>query len=155
MSNSSKHKSEPDAFIAINPPQTQLLPGPTLDTDCPPSFESSQFAVIYRRQRKPSNLKITHTPSRFIHLSNAFEFAGWGEMKRVVLSEEDIAVGDSSMEFSKQQRVLGQFTASALAGNDVFGSVFYAFPAVVGQGGVLCVLSSPITSTKPCSSSTY
>lgn len=61
-----------------------------------------------------------------------------------MLSEEDVAVGQSSLESLKRRRVLGQFTASALAGNDVLGSVFYAFPAVVEQGGVLWVLSSPI-----------
>jgi hypothetical protein len=149
MGSSSEHKSEPDAFIAISPPGAQLLPDTTLDSDCPPSFESSQFAVVYRRQRKPSNLKIMHTPSRFIHLSNAFEFAGWGEVKRVVLSEEDMAVGDSTMESFTQQRILGQFTASALAGNDVLGSVFYAFPAVVAQGGVLYVQFLFIVHTNP------
>ncbi|EKM78341.1 hypothetical protein AGABI1DRAFT_75891 [Agaricus bisporus var. burnettii JB137-S8] len=144
MTPSSDYKTEPDAFITIRPPETQLHPEPTPDTGAPPSFESSQFAVIYRRQRKTNSLKITRTPSRFIHLPHAFEFAGWGEVRRVVLSEEDVAVGQSSLESLKRRRVLGQFTASALAGNDVLGSVFYAFPAVVEQGGVFSPISLTI-----------
>lgn len=57
-------------------------------------------------------------------------------MKRLTLSEKDTAAGDSSMDSLKREKVLGQFTASALAGNAVLGSVFYALPAVVAVGGV-------------------
>lgn len=130
--------SQSDSFIAINPPPTAFNAQPASDVDAPPPFESSQFAIIFRRQRKPRNnpLKSTYTPSRFIHLPNAFEFSGWGEVKRLTLSEKDTAAGDSSMDSLKREKVLGQFTASALAGNAVLGSVFYALPAVVAVGGV-------------------
>lgn len=57
-------------------------------------------------------------------------------MKRLTFSEKDTAAGDSSMDSLKREKVLGQFTASALAGNAVLGSVFYALPAVVAVGGV-------------------
>jgi hypothetical protein len=36
----------------------------------------------------------------------------------------------------KKRRVLGLFTASALAGNDILGGIFYVIPAVVGVGGI-------------------
>lgn len=124
-------------FIAISPPPTSFGQAQP-DDDAPPSFESSQYDIIYRRQRKPrpNALKSTYMPSRFIHLPNAFEFAGWGSMMRLSLTEEDAAVGDTEMESVKKGKVLGQWTASALAGNAVLGSVFYALPVVVVAGGV-------------------
>lgn len=130
------HDSE---FIAINPPSTSLH-CVTSNHDTPPSFESSQFAIIYRRVRQPK-VKSNYLPSRFIHLPNAFEFSGWGQLERVSLSEEDKAVGESGIETVKKERVLGQFTASALAGNAVLGSVFYAIPPVVAVGGVFSPIS--------------
>lgn len=57
-------------------------------------------------------------------------------MTYLSLTEEDAAAGNLSMESVKREKVLGQFTASALAGNAVLGSVFYALPAVVAVGGV-------------------
>src|SRR5882672_4193393 len=60
----------------------------------PPSFVESQFYVILRRQRYRLNhknaLKFTNRPSRFHTLSNDFEFAGWGSVQYLELSEDNI-----------------------------------------------------------------
>lgn len=107
----------------------------------PPTFRDSQYGIILRRQRfRPadnSGLKnYTGIPSRFINLSNAFEFAGWGSIQHVKLTTANREASEEAINKKKQERILGQFTAAALAGNAVLGSVFYAFPAVIIVGGV-------------------
>jgi hypothetical protein len=107
----------------------------------PPSFTASQFGIILRHQRlRPadnSGLKSVSTyPSRFINLTNSFEFAGWGSITRLKLSTEDYNEGLSRVQALRKEQVLGQFLASGLAGNAVLGSVFYALPAVVAVGGI-------------------
>lgn len=57
-------------------------------------------------------------------------------MTRISLTEEDRNAGDNRLREIRRQHVLGQFTASALAGNAVLGSVFYALPAVVAVSSV-------------------
>ena len=96
--------------------------------------------MILRRQRnRPadnSGLKdFSVIPSRFLNLSNSFEFAGWGTIRKVQLSREDYSAAETALDRLKNERILGQFTAAALAGNAVLGSVFYAFPAVVVVAG--------------------
>lgn len=81
-------------------------------------------------------LKHAALPSRFLNLTNDFEFAGWGTRAAVQLSEEDRMAGEHALDETRRKCVLGQFTASALAGNAVLGSVFYALPAVVAVSGV-------------------
>lgn len=76
-------------------------------------------------------------PSRFVNLSSSFEFAGWGTLTRLELDASDLAYGTNVIQIARRQKTLGQFTASALAGNAVLGSVFYALPAVVVASGVL------------------
>ena len=112
-----------------------------LTTDEPPSFRDSQFTTILRRQRlRPadnSGLKDYPTfPSRFIHLTNSFEFAGWGSVIRVQLPDEALKAGEARVNASKENQILGQFTASALAGNAILGGVFYTLPAVVAAAGI-------------------
>lgn len=100
----------------------------------------SQFDVILRRQRtRPrdgAGLKSTAIPSRYLNLPNAFEFAGWGSLTNLLLDKDDHDAGEKSLRDMSSYRVLGQFTASALSGNAVLGSVFYALPAVVAVAGV-------------------
>ena len=101
---------------------------------------SIHFDVITRRQRnRPadnSGLKdFSVIPSRFLKLSNSFEFAGWGSIQNKQLTREDYVAADNALETLENERILGQFTAAALAGNAVLGSVFYAFPAVVVVAG--------------------
>ncbi len=106
----------------------------------PPSFESAQFDVVLRRQRqRPSGgggVKFTAVPSRFLNLVNTFEFSGWGTMTRMDLNTADLARGDEDIQNARRAITLGQYTASALAGNAVLGSVFYALPAVIAVSGV-------------------
>lgn len=57
-------------------------------------------------------------------------------MTSLKLTKEDRDAGKAQIECMKKRRVLGQFTASALAGNDILGGIFYVIPAVVGVGGI-------------------
>lgn len=107
----------------------------------PPTFSDSQFGIILRRQRcrPPDNSGLknyTGIPSRFINLPNSFEFAGWGSIYRIKLTTADHDAGERALDKQKKEKILGQFTAAALAGNAVLGSVFYAFPAVIVVAGI-------------------
>ncbi len=106
----------------------------------PPSFAESQFDVILRRQRvrfrKHNGLKVTTTPSRFVHICDHSEFAGWGSVSYLDLTPEDISSGEAICKADTEAPIIGPWTASAVAANDVCGSVFYAFPAVVAVAGV-------------------
>lgn len=107
----------------------------------PPTFRDSQQGIILRRQRhRPadnSGLKeYTGIPSRFINLPNAFEFAGWGSTYHLKLTPADRTAAGAALAKRRSEKILGQFTAAALAGNAVLGSVFYAFPAVIVVAGV-------------------
>ncbi|KZS91996.1 hypothetical protein SISNIDRAFT_474934 [Sistotremastrum niveocremeum HHB9708] len=108
----------------------------------PPSFAESQLDVILRRQRhrplQGGGLKFTNTPTRFLNLSSDWEFAGWGSTLYLELTPEEFT--NSDVDISARQ-VLGQYTASAVAGNAVLGSVFYALPAVVALAGVFSPIS--------------
>jgi hypothetical protein len=100
----------------------------------PPSFEFAQFDIVLRRQRArgaPGAPKPGALPSRFLHLGNDFEFAGWGTISRIRFTQEELEAGRDKIADKHRTRTLGQSTASALAGNAVLGSVFYALPAVV------------------------
>lgn len=102
--------------------------------------QSVQFDIVLRRQRlRPTEgggLKLDASPSRFLNLTNDFEFAGWGSLTHLRLGREECTIGENKLQGIRQQGVLGQFTASALAGNAVLGSVFYALPAVVAVSSV-------------------
>lgn len=107
----------------------------------PPTFRESQFDIILRRQRpRPQGgggLKHAPVPaSRFLNLSRDFEFAGWGSFSKVTLTADDHVVAEQKRGAAHRATLLGQFTASALAGNDVLGGVFYTLPAVLAVAGV-------------------
>jgi len=133
------------SWIAVKLPQSPVAQqhpeSDTPDPSTPPSFNDAQFGIILRRQRQRpadnSGLKSYPAfPSRFVNLSDAFEFSGWGSVTQLKLERDDFTVARERIEEKKRSQVLGQFTASALAGNAVLGSVFYALPAVVAVGGV-------------------
>ncbi|KZT26173.1 hypothetical protein NEOLEDRAFT_1177956 [Neolentinus lepideus HHB14362 ss-1] len=111
----------------------------------PPSFADSQFDIVLRRQRvrprEGGGVKPTAIPSRFLNLSNEFEFSGWGTVSTVFLTREDLLHGEETLQHRRRGKILGQFTASALSGNDVFGSVFYVLPAIVAVSGVYSPIS--------------
>ncbi|KIY49872.1 hypothetical protein FISHEDRAFT_40892 [Fistulina hepatica ATCC 64428] len=90
---------------------------------------------------KEGGRKQNTVPSRFLNLANDFEFAGWGTISHTKLSPEDRTVGAAQLQAVRRQRTLGQFTASALAGNAVLGSVFYALPSIVAVAGVFSPIS--------------
>ena len=97
-----------------------------------------QFDIILRRQRTRTSGKHTlkAVPSRFLNLTNDFEFAGWGSIFRIALSRDDLLHGHNEFLKLQNQRVLGQFAASALAANDILGGVFYTIPSVFAISGV-------------------
>ena len=109
---------------------------PSPERTNPPSFHESQFDIILRRQRPRPGLKFTNVPSRFLNLSNEFEFAGWGSLTSCKLTSEDHERGAETLRSVTEQKILGQFMASGLAGNDILGGVFYTLPAVVAVASV-------------------
>jgi len=113
----------------------------------PPSFDQSQYDIVLRRQRarQEGKLKFTAVPSRFLNLTNDFEFAGWGSISRLKFTPEDICQGELTLSNFRMQQVLGQFTASAIAANDMLGSVFYTLPSVIAVAGVQYVNFSVIS----------
>ncbi|KAG1737589.1 amino acid permease-domain-containing protein [Suillus paluster] len=108
-----------------------------------PLFNQSQFDIVLRRQRahKEGKPKFTAVPSRFLNLTNDFEFAGWGSISHLKLTPEDIGEGEAKQSFFQDQQVLGQFTASALAANDILGGIFYTLPSVIAVAGVYSPIS--------------
>ncbi|KAJ7748410.1 amino acid permease-domain-containing protein [Mycena metata] len=134
-----------EPWIAIEPIARSTDVGPAQSSD-PPTFRESQFDIILRRQRtRPRDgggLKDTlATSSRFLNLSSDFEFAGWGSFSKLKLTTEDHTVGEERLQRIRRAQLLGQFTGTALPGNAVLGSVFYALPAVVAVCGVYSPIS--------------
>ncbi|KAL0945974.1 hypothetical protein HGRIS_012252 [Hohenbuehelia grisea] len=113
--------------------------------DNPPTFESARFDTIIRYQRRNSlngnNVKLSSVPSRFLNLSNEFEFAGWGSQTHVTLSKHDHEAGSNKITTLRSETILGHFMASGIAGNAILGSVFYALPSVVAVSGVYSPIS--------------
>jgi hypothetical protein len=72
-----------------------------------------------------------------LNLSNDFEFAGWGTISRVTLSEQDLSHGESEIKRKQESRTLGQLLASAFPGTGILGGIFYTVPAVVAASGGL------------------
>ncbi|KAI6026044.1 amino acid permease-domain-containing protein [Pisolithus marmoratus] len=107
---------------------------------------SSCIAVESHRPKHASLLfrgepKFTAVPSRFLNLTNDFEFAGWGTISKVTLTPDDLSYGKDTWCNYQSQRVLGPFEASALAANDILGGVFYTLPSVFAMSGVYSPIS--------------
>ncbi|KIJ64677.1 hypothetical protein HYDPIDRAFT_111242 [Hydnomerulius pinastri MD-312] len=137
-------------WIAIGPPHSIPASETVVDngmstalSTLPPSFDESQFDIVLRRQRIRSKgkPKFTAVPSRFLNLTNDFEFAGWGSIFQITLSQDDLSHGDKALSHFRSQQVLGQFEASALAANDILGGVFYTLPSVFAISSVNSPLS--------------
>lgn len=94
----------------------------------PPSFAQSQLHTIIQRQvprpKEGGGFKSSKDTSRFPNTPNSFEFAGWGSLEYIELTEDELRSSVDSLARS-DGRVLGQWKASGVAGNDVLGSVFY------------------------------
>ncbi|KAI0070664.1 hypothetical protein K474DRAFT_1669815 [Panus rudis PR-1116 ss-1] len=158
LENLELHSIPRNSWIAIEPPRSPRIAeaqpaDPPLPSDHvgPPSFAAAQFDIVLRRQHtRPKDgggVKHTAVPSRFLKLSNSFEFAGWGTLTRLELTSADCSKGEDSIQNTRRAKTLGQFTASALAGNAVLGSVFYALPAVVAASGVYSPISLLVATT--------
>ncbi|EJU05049.1 hypothetical protein DACRYDRAFT_114337 [Dacryopinax primogenitus] len=105
----------------------------------PPSFAQSEFETIIRRQRnnRPHNIKAPpNLRTRYPNLDHDWEFAGWGQTSYLELVQSDITCAQKELDSRGDTPKMGQFIASALAGNDIIGSVFYAFPAVAAACGI-------------------
>jgi len=72
-----------------------------------------------------------------------FRVQGWGSMRYLDISSEDQRDAETRLKASYD--VLGQLSAMSVSGNDVSGSVFYAFPLVFASAGEL-ELSSELRS---------
>ncbi|KAG9006649.1 hypothetical protein FRB90_009798 [Tulasnella sp. 427] len=107
----------------------------------PPSFAQSEFETIIRRQRnnQPHTLKIPNIPTRFPNLDNLWEFAGWGSTSYVELTPQDLEL--ASRRLAEKPILLDALRASSIAGNGMYGSVFYAFPAVAVAAGIFSPLA--------------
>ncbi|KAG1757388.1 amino acid permease-domain-containing protein [Suillus lakei] len=118
----------------------------------PPSLNQFQFDIVLRRQRsrEQGKPKFTAVPSRFLNLTNDFEFAGWGSISHLTLAPEDICQGEVELGFFRKQQILGQFSASALAANDILGGVFYTLPSVVAVAGVYSPISLFVAALTLC-----
>ncbi|SJL10090.1 uncharacterized protein ARMOST_13472 [Armillaria ostoyae] len=145
--NSLENVEQDASWIAIDPLQRDSAypHRRVVDNTEPPSFHDSHYDVILRRQRnrprEGGGLKSTTVPSRFLNLSGEFEFAGWGSFFQFTLDAKERDAGESRVRNARDAKVLGQFTASALAGNAVLGSVFYALPAVVAVSSIYSPIS--------------
>ncbi|PWN48311.1 hypothetical protein IE53DRAFT_319658 [Violaceomyces palustris] len=71
----------------------------------------------------------------------AWEFAGWGSISLLELTPTDTKPLTDGVESVIKPPTLGQWKASAIAGNAVTGSIFYAIPAVVAVSSVLSPIS--------------
>lgn len=105
----------------------------------PPSFAESQFQTIVTRQvarpKDGSGFKSSKAPSRYPNLPNTFDFAGWGSVHHVELTDQELETSAKRLK-AEDERILGVWKASGLAANEVLGSIFYAVPAVVAVAGV-------------------
>ncbi len=58
---------------------------------------------------------------------------GWGSMRYLDISPEDQR--DAETRLKTPREMLGHLSAMSVSGNDVSGSVFYAFPLVFASAG--------------------
>ncbi|CED82554.1 Amino acid/polyamine transporter I [Phaffia rhodozyma] len=118
----------------------------------PPSFERSEFETIVRRlktQTQPGSLKRKKVGGALntedVGLDDDWEFAGWGSVAYIPLSPSAVLQAEQKvLSRLDTNNLLGQFKATSVAGNAVFGSVFYSLPALCQTGKVLSPLSMMI-----------
>lgn len=125
-------------LVNCNVPIVTANPSSCMSSLLPTPDSEVQFDVVFRRQRTRTSgePKFKVVPSRFLNLSDDFEFAGWGSIFKIALSQDDLSHGHHALCNMRNQRVLGQFGASALAANDILGGVFYTIPSVFAISGV-------------------
>ncbi|GAA5814005.1 hypothetical protein MFLAVUS_007495 [Mucor flavus] len=120
---------------------TSTKVGSELAQHPPPSFAESEFQQIQRVQLTKSRrnlLKWSNVPSRYINLSNSWEFAGWGSTYYMELESSDI---DQYAEELEKRSLIGKWRATSIAGNDLIASVLYSIGPCVVQSGKYAPIS--------------
>lgn len=103
--------------------------------------ELKATASLYPDAPKTTLTSDRQDPLMTIH--RGWEFAGWGSISLLELppSALEPATASTAAAAAPPRLQLGQWKASAIAGNAVTGSVFYALPAVVAVSSVLSPIS--------------
>ncbi|SJX60084.1 uncharacterized protein SRS1_11398 [Sporisorium reilianum f. sp. reilianum] len=97
-------------------------------------------ATLDRHGEAPTTTLASDRQDPLMAIHRAWEFAGWGSISLLELPPSD-ANADNLTTTEPKPLQLGQCRASAIAGNAVTGSVFYALPAVVAVSSVLSPIS--------------
>ncbi|KAI0265919.1 amino acid permease-domain-containing protein [Gloeopeniophorella convolvens] len=114
----------------------------------PPSFAQSELHTIVRRQRRRrsgDDLKLDVTHPRRPHVTPAWEFSGWGSMRYLSISSQELKEAEERTNAPRQ--LLRHIAAMSVSGNDMVGSVFYAFPLVAASAGIyspICLLTASL-----------
>ncbi|KAF8586227.1 hypothetical protein K439DRAFT_1631841 [Ramaria rubella] len=111
------------------------------NTTLPSSIVTSGgLEITTRRQRaKALHIKTGDIPSRHPNINDQWEFAGWGSLSYLELSNEELA--QANRRISERPPTVGQLRGTSLPGNSMTSSVFYAFPAVVACSSILSPIS--------------
>ncbi|TKY90086.1 hypothetical protein EX895_000084 [Sporisorium graminicola] len=88
----------------------------------------------------PTTTLVSDRQDPLMATHRAWEFAGWGSISLLELPASPLN-SDNPRTAQPPRLQFGQWKASALAGNAVTGSVFYALPAVVAVSSVLSPIS--------------
>lgn len=96
--------------------------------------------TLDRDMDAPATTLASERQDPLMAIHRAWEFAGWGSISLLELANPP-ANGSNTSETQPKRLQLGQWKASAIAGNAVTGSVFYALPAVVAVSSVMSPIS--------------
>ena len=135
----------------------------TPDKSRTPALEHGSPASIVDRKGYNLHLKANGTSAAAVDRDDpimadhqAWEFAGWGSISMLELSPNPAipetnrgadgsypppSAAPPAAQPAKQPVKFGQWKASAIAGNAVTGSVFYALPAVIAASSVMSPIS--------------
>lgn len=97
-------------------------------------------ATLHHNNDVPITTLASERQDPLMAIHRAWEFAGWGSISLLELPPS-ISRSDTTAIHEPRPLQLGQWKASAIAGNAVTGSVFYALPAVVVVSSVLSPIS--------------
>ncbi|CAE6430092.1 unnamed protein product [Rhizoctonia solani] len=111
-----------------------------------PAFVEPQFETVARRPgtRPDRELKLTSSPSRFLHIGNEWEYSCWGSVSCLELTVDQLQ--QAHIRINQPERQMGQFRSSSLSGNGILGSAFYTFPAMAAVASIFSPLSLLIAS---------
>ncbi|KAJ9105384.1 hypothetical protein QFC21_001753 [Naganishia friedmannii] len=114
----------------------------------PPSFARSEFETIVRHLRNRSPYKAATSKPKFPNnLDYAWQFAGWGQLSYLDLTKQDLEDAEMRLAVALDRPKLDQYRATSIAGNAVWGSVFYSLPAICAVADIY----SPICMAVACS----